>query len=342
MAYMRRGLVLVVSALLAVVLAEGLLHAVWTPPVRVPWGQGLFLPDDHYGWRPLPNLRGLDRNGAIVTTNRLGYRGRDHGAKTRPRVVVLGDSFGFGWRVHDGESYPERLESRLTDIDVVNLSVPAYSAAHYARLMARDVVAYEPDVILITITQNDITSVPIPPPVEPDDMTPEDPNVTYLDDLFRNALLAAPPLYRSAARIGLVAPLGGYTSLDDNLRPALRVPSPSDEAWASFFAHLETAHRLAGTTPLVIATIPARQALEPATFTASIATLTYRAQDFDLAWPYERIGAWCQERGIAYLNGHTALRGQTGLYLPHDLHFNARGHAAFAGALVDTLRHALQ
>ena len=59
-----------------------------------------------------PNCQG-DLQGTKLRTNSLGLRGgeiRDDGST---RILALGDSCTWGWRVEENESYPAVLEARL-------------------------------------------------------------------------------------------------------------------------------------------------------------------------------------------------------------------------------------
>lgn len=109
-----------------------------------------------------PNLRVL-YEGALVTTNRHGQRGREHEPARKSgtfRIVGVGDSFMFGFGVADGETYLERLEDRLNSShgsghEVVNLAVPGYNGAMEVAALERKGLAFHPDLVIIEFVSND-------------------------------------------------------------------------------------------------------------------------------------------------------------------------------------------
>jgi hypothetical protein len=92
-----------------------------------------------------------------VRTNALGLRGAPASLRKTPgtyRILVLGDSFAFGFGVEDDETLPAYLDhelgGRAAGIEVLNAAVPGW---------ATDLVttgfALEPDLVILTLFQND-------------------------------------------------------------------------------------------------------------------------------------------------------------------------------------------
>lgn len=93
-----------------------------------------------------------------VTTNNQGLR-MSHDLewpKERPRVLLLGDSFTFGFNVDDVESYPALLQSRLPRWEVVNAGVPGYSIPQQHALFLERARFVEPDVTVLQVLFNDL------------------------------------------------------------------------------------------------------------------------------------------------------------------------------------------
>jgi lysophospholipase L1-like esterase len=99
--------------------------------------------------------------------NRLGYRGPDVDAIKPPdtlRIVCTGDSSTFGMGVADDETWPARLEvmldallDRERSVEVINAAVPGYSTEQNKRQVLRDLLALQPDVLIVCPTaQNDL------------------------------------------------------------------------------------------------------------------------------------------------------------------------------------------
>lgn len=117
----------------------------------------------------LPRNEVLDGVFGHVETNALGYRGPSPTTVEKPpgtrRVLVLGDSFVFGWGVPEEDSIPGQLRARLAGaaapVEVVNVGYHAGSApdAYYAYLR-REGMALAPDVVVVVVfTGNDIDDV---------------------------------------------------------------------------------------------------------------------------------------------------------------------------------------
>jgi hypothetical protein len=99
-----------------------------------------------------------------VRTNELGLRGEPAApAKTAGtfRVLVVGDSFAFGFGVEDEESFPALLETRLDTrferpVEVLNAGVPGWSTDHYLLFLRTRGFALEPDLVVLAIMENDV------------------------------------------------------------------------------------------------------------------------------------------------------------------------------------------
>lgn len=103
---------------------------------------------------------------------------RHHGGQpeflaTKPaqgfRVFVLGESSVYGIPYERRYSFPAFLQQRLASalpgrvVEVVNCGVPAVASWHIRRI-AREILAYEPDVVLVYAGHNDYTTREMPEP----------------------------------------------------------------------------------------------------------------------------------------------------------------------------------
>nr|WP_320016583.1 arylesterase [uncultured Desulfobacter sp.] len=71
------------------------------------------------------------------------------------RIVCFGDSLTFGTGASEGRDYPSVLEG-LTGVEVINAGVPGNTTENALKRVDEDVLAYEPDVVLITLGGNDL------------------------------------------------------------------------------------------------------------------------------------------------------------------------------------------
>ena len=78
----------------------------------------------------------------------------------RKRILSLGDSFTVGYEVDVDETFSAVLERELRsaghDVEVLNAGVSGYSNAEAALYLERELLNYEPDVVLLSFFHNDI------------------------------------------------------------------------------------------------------------------------------------------------------------------------------------------
>ena len=112
---------------------------------------GLDARSPEYGWTLRPGFEGT-AFGASATVNRLGYRGAAHPlARTgRPRVVLVGDSIGFGYGVGDQQVFSALLEQDGGP-EVVNLSVPGFGTDQELLRLQAEGLAYHPDAVVVDV-----------------------------------------------------------------------------------------------------------------------------------------------------------------------------------------------
>lgn len=117
--------------------------------------------DSRYGWSHVPNARGRFASfgfDTMVTTNSVGFRGREIVQKKDPAttlVLVLGDSYVWGFGVQDDEVFTSRMERICPGIEAVNFGVSGYSTDQELLLYRDKGAAYSPDVVVLVLAEND-------------------------------------------------------------------------------------------------------------------------------------------------------------------------------------------
>lgn len=105
-----------------------------------------------------------------VSTNSLGLRGGEltiEKSKNAYRVICLGDSITFGHGVAAEDCFCALLERRLRKADpsrtyeVINAGVPGYEAKQCLRMLRRDLMRLEPDLLIVCLSTNDNISLPV-------------------------------------------------------------------------------------------------------------------------------------------------------------------------------------
>ena len=71
------------------------------------------------------------------------------------RIVAFGDSLTYGTGASSGQDYPSQL-SKMISRPVINAGVPGDTTATALRRLEKDVLAYSPDLVLITLGGNDL------------------------------------------------------------------------------------------------------------------------------------------------------------------------------------------
>lgn len=109
----------------------------------------------------IPNTKCIFK-GTEVKINSQGLRDYDYdlGKKSSiARIIVLGDSYTFGWGVELNESYSKILEFNLNKnnkrYEVINFGMPSHNTMQEARLLEIKAINYKPNLIIIGYTSGD-------------------------------------------------------------------------------------------------------------------------------------------------------------------------------------------
>lgn len=114
----------------------------------------------HTDYRSRPGYRGVFANREFrtrVEINSLGLRGpelTDAGPGERT-LLVLGDSFAFGWGVEAHESAPALLEARLRGWRVVNSGTSGWGTRQQLAFLRHYGLELQPDAVLLMYVPND-------------------------------------------------------------------------------------------------------------------------------------------------------------------------------------------
>ena len=118
--------------------------------------------DDFLGWELVPSASS-EWNGIPVTTNRWGMRDRDYSLDPPPdahRIAFLGQSHIMGTYVTDDEVFDNVLEDRLNAgsstgvYELLNFGVTDYSLTQQYGLLESRVLAFSPNVVVLTVAAN--------------------------------------------------------------------------------------------------------------------------------------------------------------------------------------------
>lgn len=375
---MGRAGLLLAGALVALGLGEGLVRLAGAGEATLSRGTlHAFQPD--YGWSCAPGIDAryvLSGNfDARVVCNERGQRGALVSLAKPPgtrRIVVLGDSFMWGYGVENADMLSARLAQLLPGSEVVNLAANGYSTVQELVRFELEGLAYDPDLTLLAFTWNDlgdnfddknggrpaltaepdghfeIVNRPVRHPWKPAHwqwLRHHSRLFTFVD-YARQVMREELRVWRRE-RSARVRPAGTPPGderdngpLDFSPRQLYGAPSAEiDQAWRAveqLLGRIAALTRQGGGRLLVLANA-SQQAIERDAFARRIGA------DPELDWdrPARRLAEICERLGVDFLDLHPVFRRQPepeALFLPSNSHWSPRGHEVAARAVAEHLR----
>ncbi len=323
------GLVLVLPAILLALpfwIVSGLtrgLHAlvVRVGPTPLTWDQMIeFAPE--VGWRSRPNLHARGRADGVfrVTTDADGWRGA--GSIEEAKVVVVGDSFAFGYGIDDRDLYLRHAGG----VRVKAIGTVGYNMVHELIWMRRVAERLSGKLVIWFIYHgND--------PYE---------NLCPNLDHYRMPFVRRRNEADSWEIVTEHVTAAPWTT--SGKRPYLRrlaefsCPGPfSDRVWSACEFLVAQGRDLcaAARARLVVITIPDPSQLGGSRL-AELSGLAPPNAAFDVGLPDRRVRELCVRLGVTFVP--LAEHLDSGDYKRNDVHWNSRGHRR-VGALIASLAH---
>jgi lysophospholipase L1-like esterase len=308
--------------------------------------RGLYLATDD---ESLPYLLrpGMDEvaRGVRIVTNEHGMRGPSFSASPAPgvhRVLVVGDSVAFGFRLDLDDTFPRLLESELErrtrePWEVLNAGVEGYNSENQLALLERKGLGFAPETVVVAFNLNDYDYGPVMGPMgvltldrsqRVSSWSLANLSEFYLLLRWIGALVwqrtfgPAPPPLPPPDPSSPFDPFDRYVSM---LRKRYYA-EPTDERWPTMVASLRgmgAAARARGAR-LLVAILPDGDQIGVA--------------EPDLT-PQRKLEEVCASAGLECLDLRPALSAASGrgpLFMDI-MHPNAEGHRVIADALADAL-----
>jgi lysophospholipase L1-like esterase len=161
-----------VSAIVAFALAEASLRII-EPPIAEPALLQMHRPSPTLEFELVPYSRGSGNLGESISINSFGARDQEFAKKQvgQYRIVVLGDSFTFGYGVELKDGYVKRLETLLKDrgqdVEVLGLGVGSYQTWHHIEQLKHRAPLLRPDSVIIGFFLDDMIAPVKPQPIHP-------------------------------------------------------------------------------------------------------------------------------------------------------------------------------
>ena len=153
---------IIISTLLALFLSEIALRVMGLEPLYVsPERDRFWKYDPVLGWAHQPGQEGIFETRqfrTLVRINENGFRDRSHSFARQSeieRILVLGDSFAWGYGVEESERFSQLLE-KSPDVEVINAGVSGYSTDQELLWYQREGIRYDTDLVILAFTGNDV------------------------------------------------------------------------------------------------------------------------------------------------------------------------------------------
>jgi hypothetical protein len=100
-----------------------------------------------------------------VSINTLGFRNREYSLKKSPgttRIILLGDSFTYGFGVEKGDAFFTRLEEKLNsgckgNFEVWNIAATSWGTPIHYLITKNKVLNYSPDLVILMFDLSDFS-----------------------------------------------------------------------------------------------------------------------------------------------------------------------------------------
>ena len=117
--------------------------------------------DSLLGWAHEPGQEGIFETPqfhTVVRINESGLRDPEHSyerSNNIKRILVLGDSFAWGYGVEESDRFSQLLEKAL-NVEVINAGVSGYSTDQELLWYKSEGIKYETDLVILVLTGNDV------------------------------------------------------------------------------------------------------------------------------------------------------------------------------------------
>ena len=153
---------IIISTLIALFVSETALRLIGFKPLYVsPERDRFWKYDPLLGWAHQAGQEGIFETPefrTVVQINKNGLRDREHSYERQndmERILVLGDSFAWGYGVEESERFSQLLEKSL-DAEVINAGVSGYSTDQELLWYQNEGIKYETDLVILEFAGNDV------------------------------------------------------------------------------------------------------------------------------------------------------------------------------------------
>lgn len=337
-----KNLALLFGSLLFVFVVFEILVRIFSPQIFDIHPRGMYTTDQDVGYALTPDYEGhLQRNefSTRISVNEQGLRGNSLGPRRDEvtRVLVLGDSFAFGYGVEEHESFPAYLETCLNStgagtFEVLNAGVPGYGTVDQLNFLRSRGEALAPDFVILQFLSSNDLDENLYPATEWADVN--DGWLVYKNESYETAL-KLPPWKRFELWVkahihsaGFISERIGYLVLKSSLFPGFEM-----DVWRERFSEEQEKLFEEALTDIQDHVADLGAGLLFLYVTDQGPVLARNEPQLRSEALVERV---LSKRGIDWINTYRLMRehqDKDGFYFPLDGHWNSAGHRFAAEVL---------
>lgn len=132
----------------------------WAPPEAMV--KSFWRYHETLGWAHEPLKEGLSEDedfSVHVSINAHGLRDKEYSptrTEGKRRILLLGDSFGWGYGVEQEETLDALIEGKYDNVEFVNASVPGYGTDQEYLYLKNQNMVWQPDLVILLFHPNDV------------------------------------------------------------------------------------------------------------------------------------------------------------------------------------------
>ena len=148
--------------LIALIAVEFFIRAFF-PHIKPSFSErSLWVADSQLGWKHPKNMQTMfyHQDFAInVQSNENGFRNQltPLAKKTKPRLLIIGDSYTWGFGVEEEERFSDIIQKRHPEWEIINAGMPCYGSDQSLIYLENIGIHYQPDAVLYVLFSNDFT-----------------------------------------------------------------------------------------------------------------------------------------------------------------------------------------
>jgi hypothetical protein len=147
------------SFIISLLIGEILIRFLY-PQLIGKWSEraSFYIYDPLLGWKGKPNASGnferINFN-VEIQNNSLGFRGDEYSYSKTPntkRILVLGDSYVWGYGVKKNEIFTSLMKKKLNNTEILNMGCSGYGNDQELLLLKSEGIKCDPDLVVVVVT----------------------------------------------------------------------------------------------------------------------------------------------------------------------------------------------